>query len=97
MSNYVVTTIDTDFTPETHTIGSSSAQSSAVITGSGIVRIAVSGTHAHIRFGENPTATEEDVMLTQDSVNLFKFKSGDKVAFIKGGDGTGQINICAID
>ena len=97
MSNYVVTTIDTDFTPETHTIGSSSAQSSAVITGSGIVRIVVSGTHAHIRFGANPTATEEDVMVTQDSVNFFSFKSGEKVAFIKSGDGTGQINICAVD
>jgi len=97
MSNYVVTTIDTDFTPETHTIGSSSAQSSAVITGSGIVRIAVSGTHAHIKFGSNPTATEEDVMVTQDSVNFFSFKSGEKVAFIKSGDGTGQINICAVD
>jgi len=97
MSNYIITTIDPDYFSETHTIGATSAQSSAVITGSGTIRISISGTHAHIRFGENPTATEEDVMLTQDSVNLFKFKSGDKVAFIKGGDGTGQINICAID
>jgi hypothetical protein len=97
MSNYVVTTIDPDYFSETHTIGATSAQSSAVITGSGIVRISISGTHAHIKFGSNPTATEEDVMVTQDSVNYFSFKSGEKVAFIKGGDGSGQINICAVD
>jgi len=96
MSNYVITTIDPDYFSETHTIGATSAQSSAITTGSGLIRICTTA-HCHIRFGANPTATEEDVMLTQDSVNLFKFKSGDKIAFIKGGDGTGQINICAID
>lgn len=89
--------IDPDFTPETHTIGATSAQSSAIITQSGIIRIAISGTHAHVKFGANPTATEEDIMCTQDSVQYFAFKSGDKVAFIKSGDGTGQINIASID
>ena len=89
--------IDQDFTPETHTIGATSAQSSAIITQSGIIRIAISGTHAHVKFGANPTATEEDIMCTQDSVQYFAFKSGDKVAFIKSGDGTGQINIASID
>ena len=89
--------IDPDFTPETHTIGATSAQSSAIITQSGIIRIAISGTHAHVKFGANPTATEEDIMCTQDSVQYFEFKSGDKVAFIKSGDGTGQINIASID
>ena len=97
MSNYTIVTIDNDFTPETFTIGATSTQSSAIITQSGIVRIAVTGTHAHIKFGSNPTATEEDVIVTQDSVNYFTFKSGDKIAFIKSGDGTGQINICAVD
>ena len=89
--------IDPDFTPETHIIGATSAQSSAIITQSGIIRIAISGTHVHVKFGANPTATEEDIMCTQDSVQYFAFKSGDKVAFIKSGDGSGQINICAID
>jgi len=89
--------IDSDFTPETHTIGATSAQSSAIITQSGIIRIAISGTHAHVKFGANPTATEEDIMCTQDSVQYFAFKSGDKVAFIKSGDGSGQINIASID
>lgn len=89
--------IDPDFTPETHTIGATSAQSSAIITQSGIIRIAISGTHAHVKFGANPTATEEDIMCTQDSVQYFAFKSGDKVAFIKSGDGSGQINIASID
>ena len=89
--------IDTDFTPECHSIGATSAQSSAITTGSGIIRIAITGTHAHIKFGANPTATEEDIICTQDSVNYFSFKSGEKVAFLKGGDGTGQISICAVD
>ena len=89
--------IDPDFTPETHTIGATSAQSSAIITQSGIIRIAISGTHVHVKFGANPTATEEDIMCTQDSVQYFAFNSGDKVAFIKSGDGSGQINICAVD
>jgi len=97
MSSYVVTTIDPDYYSKTYTIGAESAQSSAVTTGSGIIRIAVSGTHAHIKFGANPTATEDDVTVTQDSVNFFAFKSGEKVAFIKGGDGSGQINISAVD
>jgi hypothetical protein len=97
MAFYVINKIDPDYFSETHTIGATSAQSSAVITGSGIVRISISGTHAHIKFGSNPTATENDVMLTQDSVNYFSFKSGEKIAYIKGGDGTGQINICAVD
>ncbi len=48
MSNYVITTIDPDYFSETHTIGATSAQSSAVITGSGTIRISISGTHAHI-------------------------------------------------
>ena len=89
--------IDPDFTPETHTIGATSAQSSAITTQSGIIRIAISGTHVHVKFGANPTATEEDIMCTQDSVQYFAFKSGDKVAFIKSGDGSGQINIASID
>ena len=89
--------IDPDFTPETHTIGATSAQSSAITTQSGIIRIAITGTHCHIKFGANPTATEEDIICTQDSVNYFAFISGHKVAFIKSGDGSGQINICAID
>ena len=96
MSNYIVTTIDPDFTPETQTLGASSAQSSAIITGSGLIRIAVKGTHAHVAFGSNPTATEENLMLPPDHVEIFAFKSGEKVAFIKT-SGTGEINICAID
>jgi purine nucleoside phosphorylase len=96
MSNYIVTKIDTDFTPETHNVGSSSAQSSAIITGSGLIRIATT-THAHIKFGANPTATEEDLMLPSDHVEIFAFKSGEKVAFIHHQGGSGEINICAVD
>ena len=91
-----ITKIDTDFTPETHDIGSSSAQSSVITTGSGRVRIATT-THCHIKFGSNPTATEEDVMLPANHVEVFSFKSGDKIAFIHHGGGSGEINISAVD
>ena len=96
MSNYIVTKIDPDFTPESHTIGSSSAQSSAIVTGSGLVRLSTTG-HCHIKFGANPTATEEDLLLPPDHVEFFTFISGQKVAFIAHGGGTGEINICAVD
>ena len=89
--------IETDFTPETHDLTDTSQQSSAIITGSGIVRIAVRGTHAHIKIGYNPTATEEDILMPQDTVEYFEIRSGQQVAFIKHGDGNGEINFCAID
>ena len=92
----MVTRIDPDFTPETHTLGASSAQSSAITTGSGLIRIAVKGTHAHVAFGSNPTATEESFLINTDTSEIFTFVSGEKVAFIKT-SGTGEINICAVD
>ena len=92
----MVIRIDTDFTPETHTLGASSAQSSAITTGSGLIRIAVKGTHAHVAFGSNPTATEESFLINTDTSEIFSFISGQKVAFIKT-SGTGEINICALD
>ena len=88
--------IDPDFTPETHTLGASSAQSSAIITGSGLIRIAVKGTHAHVAFGSNPTATEDSFLINAESSVIFSFLSGQKVAFLKT-TGTGEINICALD
>ena len=66
MSNYIVTSIDPDFTPETHTVGSSSVQSGVITTGSGLIRISTT-THCHIKFGANPTATEEDLLVPQKS------------------------------
>jgi len=91
-----VTRIDTDFTPESHTIGSSSAQSSVITTGSGLIRISTTG-HCHIKFGANPTSTEEDLLIPEHHVEIFAFVSGQKVAFISHGGGTGEINICAVD
>jgi hypothetical protein len=96
MSNYIVTKIDPDYVSETHDIGSSSAQSGVITTGSGLIRISTTS-HCHIKFGANPTATEEDLMLPADHVEIFAFKSGEKVAFIHHGGGAGEINICAID
>ena len=91
-----ITKIDPDFTPETHTVSNTSAQSSTIITGSGLVRIAVtSGTH--VKFGTNPTATVEDVLIPADHVEVFAFKSGEKIAFIHHGGGSGEINIAVVD
>ena len=88
--------IDPDFTPETHTVGNTSAQSGVITTGSGIIRIAVtSGTH--VKFGVNPTATVEDLLIPENQVQYFSFKSGQVVAFIHHGGSSGEINICAID
>jgi len=91
-----ITTIDPDYVSETHDVGATTAQSSAIVTGSGKIRICTT-THCHIRFGENPTATEEDTMLPADHVEIFAFASGHKVAFIHHGGGSGEINITAVD
>ena len=95
MSNYIVNRIDPDFAPETHTLGASSAQSSAITTGAGLIRIAVT-TGTHIKFGSNPTATIEDVLIPANNVEIFSFSSGQKIAFIQSSAG-GVINICALD
>lgn len=94
MSNYIVTSIDPDFTPESHTVGNSSAQSGVITTGSGLVRIAVTGA-THVKFGTNPTATTEDVLVV--GTEVFSFKSGEKIAFIHHGGGSAIISICAVD
>ncbi len=96
MANYTVTSIDPDFAPETHTVGSSSVQSGVITTGSGLIRISTT-THCHIKFGANPTATEEDFLMPSDHVEVFAFISGQKIAFIAHGGGAGEINICAVD
>ncbi len=88
--------IDPDFSPETHTLGATSAQSSAITTQSGLIRIAVKGTHAHVAFGSNPSATSNSFLINAESSEIFTFISGHKVAFLKT-SGTGEINICALD
>ena len=96
MSNYIVTSIDPDFAPETHTVGNSSAQSGVITTGSGLIRISTT-THCHIVFGTNPVATEESLLIPPDYVEVFAFKSGEKIAFIAHAGGAGEINISAVD
>lgn len=96
-ANTIITTIDTDFTPVVYTVGTSSSQSSAIITGSGLIRIATKACEAHIKFGANPTATTSDVLIPANWVEIFSFKSGDKVAFIRSASSTGDISICAVD
>lgn len=91
-----VTTIDPDYSSQTLEPSSESQQSTAITTGSGLIRIATT-VHCHIRFGANPTATENDLMLPANHVEIFAFGSGQKVAFIKQGGGSGEINITAVD
>ena len=91
-----ITTLDPDTSTYTGTVGNSSVQSSAIITGSGKVRIAVT-THSHIKFGSNPTATENDPLMPTNHVEIFAFKSGEKVAFIGHGAGAGEISITAVE
>jgi len=89
--------IDPDFTPETHTVGTSSAQSSAITTQSGVIRITTKGCEAHVAFGTNPTATNNSVLVPANSVQYFAFVSGQKVAFLRSASSSGEINICAVD
>ena len=93
--NYI-TTLDPDTSSGTYSINNSSAQSGVITTGSGKIRIATT-THAHIKFGANPTATEDDPLMPTDHVEVFSFKSGDKVAFIGHGAGAGEISITAVE
>ena len=95
--NTNITSIDPDFTPVVYTVNTSSAQSSAITTGSGIIRIATKGCEAHIKFGTNPTATTSDLLIPANVVEFFKFTSGEKVAFIRSASSTGDISICAVD
>ena len=95
--NTNITSIDPDFTPVVYTVGTSSAQSVAITTGSGIIRIATKGCEAHIKFGTNPTATTSDLLIPPDTVEFFAFTSGQKVAFIRSSSSTGDLSICAVD
>lgn len=97
MSNYIITTIDPDYVSVSHSVGTSSTQTSAITTGSGLIRIAVRSGHCHVKFGANPTATDDSLMMPENHVEIFAFKSGDKVAFIRVGGGSSEINICAVD
>jgi len=91
-----ITTLDPDTSSGTYSVGNTSAQSGVITTGSGKIRIATT-THAHIKFGANPTATEDDPLMPTDHVEVFSFKSGDKVAFIGHGAGAGEISITAVE
>ena len=95
--NTNITSIDPDFTPLVYTVGTSSAQSVAIVTGSGLVRIATKGTEAHISFGSNPTATTSSLLIPPDWVEIFSFRSGDKIAYIRSSSSTGDLSICAVD
>jgi len=95
--NTNITSIDPDFTPVVYTVGTSSSQSVSIVTGSGLVRIATKGTEALIAFGSNPTATTSSLLIPANWVEIFAFKSGDKIAFIRSASSTGDISICAVD
>lgn len=92
----IATTIDPDYFSETNTVNNTSAQSSAITTGSGIIRISTT-TGTHIKFGSSPTATVEDLLIPENHVEFFHFVSGHKVAYIHHGSGSGEINIAVVD
>jgi len=92
-----ITNLDPDFTPLVYTVGTSSAQSAVIVTGSGLVRLATKACEAHVAFGSNPTATTSSVLMPPDHVEIFSFKSGDKIAFIRSASTSGDLSICAVD
>jgi purine nucleoside phosphorylase len=92
-----ITTIDPDNTAYVASITATSQASSAIITGSGMIRISTQGNHVHLAFGATPTASvTTSFFMPTNTVEFFAFKSGEKVAFI-GSSATGSISIIAVD
>lgn len=97
MQTYQITTIDPDNTAYNSAITILSQASSAIVTGSGIIRISTQGNHCHVSFGSAPTASvTTSFFIPTNSVEFFAFKSGEKVAFI-GNTAAGSISIIAVD
>ena len=97
MRTYPITTIDPDNTAYVASITATSQASSAIITGSGMIRISTQGNHVHLAFGATPTASvTTSFFMPTNTVEFFAFKSGEKVAFI-GSSATGSISIVAVD
>jgi purine nucleoside phosphorylase len=97
MQTYPITTIDPDNTAYVASITTSSQASSAIVTGSGMIRISTQGNHVHLAFGSAPTASATtSFFMPTNSVEFFAFKSGDKVAFI-GSSAAGSISVIAVD
>ena len=96
-NNFAPTTIDPDYFSETLDIqGEGAVQSGVITTGSGLVRIATTS-HCHIKFGSNPTATENDTLMPPNHVEVFRVKSGDKLSLIAHAGGTGELTITAVE
>ena len=98
MSIYGVTSIDPDNTAYNSAITITNQVSSAIVTGSGKIRISTQGNHVHVAFGASPTASSTtSFFIPTNSVEIFDgFKSGDKVAFISTSI-AGSISIVAVD
>ena len=92
-----ITTIDPDNTAYVASITATSQASSAIITGSGMIRISTQGNHVHLAFGATPTASvTTSFFMPTNSTEFFAFKSGEKVAFI-GSSAAGSISVIAVD
>ena len=97
MQTYPITTIDPDNTAYVASITTSSQASTAIATGSGIIRISTQGNHVHLAFGATPTASvTTSFFIPTNTVEFFNFISGEKVAFI-GNTSAGSISIVAVD
>ncbi|WP_347851937.1 hypothetical protein [Planktomarina sp.] len=90
------TKLDRDHTSIKIDVDSSSIQSPAITTGSGRVRLAVT-TDTHIEFGANPTATVNSLLLPINTVEVFEFRSGEKIACIRHASTNGKLCITPVD
>ena len=91
------TTIDPDNSAYVASITTSSQASTAIATGSGLIRISTQGNHVHLAFGATPTASvTTSFFMPTNSTEFFAFKSGEKVAFI-GSSASGSISVIAVD
>jgi hypothetical protein len=95
--NTSITTLDPDNTAYVASITTTSQASTAITTGSGMIRISTQGNHVHLAFGATPTASvTTSFFMPTNSTEFFAFKSGEKVAFI-GNTASGSISIIAVD
>jgi hypothetical protein len=74
----------TPSTSQVFAVGTTTAASTAFGTGTTLVRVSCSLGHCHVAFGAAPTASiTTSMMIPNNSVEIFKVNSGDKIAYIR--------------
>lgn len=105
----IITLPDSDTHIEVISFSGTSTQSSALVTGSGKVRLC-SDKNCYILFGTNPTVTTSNgIFLPARHVELFGCKADDKIAVIRASNGdadddegasnvgNGKLSVCCIE